>query len=114
MNFRDEYKKEISELTSDETAERIRRGVTDKLAEPEAAKKRPLPLRRIAVIGGSVAACLVIGVTALVLTVLSEAVNRPLTAVFVGYEQYDERQRSLGRRQRSNRRSSEYVKPTEL
>ncbi len=68
MNFRDEYKKEISELTSDETAERIRRGVTDKLAEPEAAKKRPLPLRRIAVIGGSVAACLVIGVTALVLT----------------------------------------------
>lgn len=68
MNFRDEYKKEISELTSDETAERIRRGVAEKLSEPEVAKKKPLPLRRIAVIGGSAAACLVIGVTALALT----------------------------------------------
>lgn len=68
MNFRDEYKKEISGLTSDETAESIRRGVAKKLAEPEVAKKKPLPLRRIAVIGGSAAACLVIGVTALALT----------------------------------------------
>lgn len=69
MNFRDEYKKEILEISPNEAAlERIRSGVAKKLAEPETAKKKPLPLRRIAVIGGSVAACLVIGVTAVVIT----------------------------------------------
>lgn len=69
MNFRDEYKKEISEISPDEAAlERIRIGVAKRLAEPEITKKKPLPLRRIAVIGGSAAACLVIGVTAIALT----------------------------------------------
>lgn len=69
MNFRDEYKKEISEISPDEAAlERIRSGVAKRLAEPGVAKKKPLPLRRIAVIGGSAAACLVIGVTAIALT----------------------------------------------
>lgn len=71
MNFRDEYKKEITELSSDDTARRIREGVMARLekSEPSApeapAKKKPLPLKRIAVIGGSVAACLVIGFTVL-------------------------------------------------
>lgn len=69
MNFRDEYKKEISEISPDEAAlERIRSGVAKRLAEPEVTKKKPLPLRRIAVIGGSAAACLVIGVTAVAIT----------------------------------------------
>ena len=69
MNFRDEYTKEVSEISPDEAAlERIRSGVAKKLAESETAKKKPLPLRRIAVVGGSIAACLVIGVTAVVIT----------------------------------------------
>lgn len=69
MNFREEYKNEISEISPDEAAvERIRRGVAEKLTMPENAKKKPLPVRRIAMIGGSLAACLVIGVAALTLT----------------------------------------------
>lgn len=69
MDFRDEYKKEITELSSDETAQRIREGVMAKLAQstpsyPETPAKKPLPIKRIAVIGGSIAACLVIGFTA--------------------------------------------------
>ena len=71
MDFRDEYKKEITELSSDETAERIREGVMAKLAQsapsyPEAPVKKPLPIKRIAIIGGSIAACLVIGFTAMI------------------------------------------------
>lgn len=73
MDFRDEYKKEITELSSDETTQRIREGVMAKLAQsglpqstspyPETPAKKPLPIKRIAVIGGSIAACLVIGFT---------------------------------------------------
>ena len=67
MDLRDEYKKEFSEITPDEAAmERIRRGVERKLAEPEVTKKK-LPMR-IVTIGGSIAACLVIGVTVITLT----------------------------------------------
>lgn len=71
MDFRDEYKKVITELSSDETAERIREGVMAKLAQsapsyPEAPVKKPLPIKRIAIIGGSIAACLVIGFTAMI------------------------------------------------
>lgn len=71
MNFRDEYKKEITELSSDETAERIREGVMAKLAQSapsysETPVKKPLPIKRIAIIGGSIAACLVIGFTAMI------------------------------------------------
>lgn len=74
MNFRDEYKKEITELSTDETARRIRESVMARLEKseqseptvPEApVKKKPLPIKRIAVVGGSIAACLVIGFTAL-------------------------------------------------
>ncbi|MCM1166181.1 MAG: hypothetical protein NC299_02295 [Lachnospiraceae bacterium] len=68
MKFGDEYKNEMSMLAPDEeTAERIRNGVMKRIAEDAPAKK-PLPLRRIAVVGGSIAACLVIGVTAIALT----------------------------------------------
>ena len=70
MDFRDEYKKEVTELSSDETVERIREGVMAKLAQsaqsyPETPVKKPLPTKRIAMIGGSIAACLVIGFTAI-------------------------------------------------
>lgn len=74
MNFRDEYKKEITELSSDETARRIRESVMARLEKseqseptvPEApVKKKPLPIKRMAIVGGSIAACLVIGFTAL-------------------------------------------------
>lgn len=86
MNFRDEYKKEITELSSDETARRIRESVMARLekseqSEPSApeapVKKKPLPIKRIAVVGGSIAACLVIGFTAL-------AVNNKSGYIFPG------------------------------
>lgn len=68
MNFKDEYKKEINELSPDEAAaERIREGVMKRLAEQSAdikPKKNPLPLGKIAAI--SAAACLVIGVTTVI------------------------------------------------
>lgn len=86
MNFRDEYKKEITELSSDETARRIRESVMARLekseqSEPTApdapVKKKPLPIKRIAIVGGSIAACLVIGFTAL-------AVNNKSGYIFPG------------------------------
>lgn len=67
MNFRDEYKKEISKLTPDEAAaERIRKGVMERLSQPETPVKKSLPIKRIAVIGASAAACLIIGLSAIV------------------------------------------------
>lgn len=69
MNFKDEYKKEFSEISPDEAAlERIRKGVADKLAETEKPRKKPLFLRTTMIATGSVAACLVIGVSALLLS----------------------------------------------
>ncbi len=66
MNFKDEYKKEISKLTPDEAAaERIRKGVMERLSQPETPVKKPLPIKRIAVIGASAAACLIIGLSAI-------------------------------------------------
>lgn len=67
MNFRDEYKREIEEtLPDNETAERIRRAVEQELSQPSVQLKKPFPLRRIAIVGATAAACLVIGVTALI------------------------------------------------
>lgn len=69
MNFKDEYKKEFSEISPDEAAlERIRKGVANKLAETEKPRKKPLFLRTTMIATGSVAACLVIGVSALLLS----------------------------------------------
>jgi len=66
MNFKDEYKKEISKLAPDEeAAERIRKGVMERLSQPETPVKKPLPIKRIAVIGASAAACLIIGLSAI-------------------------------------------------
>lgn len=66
MNFKDEYKKEFSEISPDEAAaERIRKGVAEKLNEK--STKKPLFLRTTMIAAGSVAACLVIGVSALLL-----------------------------------------------
>lgn len=66
MNFKDEYKKEFSEISPDEAAaERIRKGVAEKLNEK--APKKPLFLRTTIIAAGSAAACLVIGVSALLL-----------------------------------------------
>ncbi len=78
MNFRDEYKKEIKELSSDETTERIRREVMARLSQngptkTEVREKKPLPMKRITLIGGSIAACLVIGFT--VLTAYNRFIN---------------------------------------
>ncbi|GEM_PF-4053518 len=78
MDFRDEYKKEITELSSGETTERIRREVMARLSqsgqtETEVREKKPLPMKRIALIGGSIAACLVIGFT--VLTAYNRFIN---------------------------------------
>ncbi len=68
MNFKDEYKKELSEISPDEAAiERIRKGVAEKLAETEKPHKKPLFLRGSMIAAGSVAACLIIGVSALLL-----------------------------------------------
>ena len=67
MNFRDEYRREIEETLPDsETAERIRRAVEQELSQPSVQPKKPLPIRRIAIVGATAAACLVIGVTALI------------------------------------------------
>lgn len=69
MNFKDEYKKEFSAISPDEAAiERIRKGVAEKLAETEKPRKKPLFLRGPIIAAGSVAACLVIGVSALLLS----------------------------------------------
>lgn len=66
MNFKDEYKKEFSEISPDEAAaERIRKGVAEKLNEK--TPKKPLFLRTTMIAAGSAAACLVIGVSALLL-----------------------------------------------
>lgn len=68
MNFKDEYKKEINELSPGEAAaERIRDGVMKRLSEQSVdikPKKTPLLLGKIAAI--SAAACLVIGVTTVI------------------------------------------------
>lgn len=66
MNFKDEYKKEINELSPDEAAaERIREGVMKRLQSADIKpKKTPLLLGKIAAI--SAAACLVIVVTAVI------------------------------------------------
>ena len=67
MNFKDEYKKEFSEISPDEAAaERIRKGVAEKLNEK--TPKKPLFLRTTMIAAGSAAACLVIGVSALLLS----------------------------------------------
>ncbi|MDE7362337.1 MAG: hypothetical protein K2N38_10435 [Oscillospiraceae bacterium] len=74
MDFREEYKSEMNSAMPDEQAmERIRQGVAEKLAAP---KRKPFPVRRVAAICGSAAACLVIGFTAIMLT----AGNRFITS----------------------------------
>lgn len=77
MNFRDEYKKEITDAMPDEQAmERIRRGVAEKLAA--APKRKPFPVR-IAAVCCSAAACLVIGGAAITLIT-----NKPNLDNFIG------------------------------
>lgn len=68
MDFRNEYKNVIAGISPDEAAaERIRKGVAEKLAA-ETPKRTPFPVKRTAAIGGSLAACLVVGVTAVMLS----------------------------------------------
>ena len=87
MNFKDEYKKSAESISPDrEAIDRMKAAVMAKLAEeqgefpevpaepaklPEAAEsephRKPLPLKRIAFIGGTVAACAVITVSAVTL-----------------------------------------------
>lgn len=79
MDFREEYKKSAESLSPDKEAmERMKAAVMKKIAEeqssgtapaqgspePEIQPKKPLPLRRIAYVGGALAACAVITVSA--------------------------------------------------
>lgn len=71
MEFREEYKKSMESNSPDrEAMDRMKAAVMAKIAAGEgepgipAGKKKPLPLRRIAYIGGAAAACAVIAVSA--------------------------------------------------
>lgn len=71
MEFREEYKKSMESNSPDrEAMDRMKAAVMAKIAAGEgepgipAEKKKPLPLRRIAYIGGAAAACAVIAVSA--------------------------------------------------
>ncbi len=71
MDLREEYKNEMESVSPDrEAIDRMKAAVMAKIAagEGEAGipgeKKKPLPLRKIAYIGGAVAACAVIAVSA--------------------------------------------------
>ncbi len=78
MDFREEYKKSAESLSPDnEAMERMKAAVLAKIAEeqsgapadnkaesPEPKPKKPLPLRRIAYVGGAVAACALITISA--------------------------------------------------
>lgn len=84
MNFKDEYKKSAESISPDrEAIDRMKAAVLAKIADeneklPEvpseraysaetSPRRKPLPLKRIAVIGGTVAACAVITVSAFTL-----------------------------------------------
>lgn len=74
MNFKDEYKKSAESISPDKEAiARMKAAVMAKIeADPEGStdipeKKKPLPLRRIAYIGGAAAACACITLAAVVL-----------------------------------------------
>lgn len=74
MNFKDEYKKSAENISPDKEAiARMKAAVMAKIeADPEGSadipeKKKPLPLRRIAYIGGAAAACACITLAAVVL-----------------------------------------------
>lgn len=87
MNFKDEYKKSAESISPDrEAIDRMKAAVMAKIAEeqgefPEISEsarsaeehpeptshKKPLPFKRIAVIGGAVAACAVVTVSAMTL-----------------------------------------------
>lgn len=74
MNFRDEYKKSAESLSPDrEAIDRMKAAVKAQLENeqtPDAAEqehRKPLPLKRIAYIGGAAAACAVITVSAFTL-----------------------------------------------
>lgn len=71
MEFREEYRKSMEGNSPDrEAMDRMKAAVMAKIAAGEgepgipAGKKKPLPLRRIAYIGGAAAACAVIAVSA--------------------------------------------------
>lgn len=71
MDLREEYKKSMESASPDrEAMDRMKAAVLAKIAAGEGepgipeAKKKPLPLRRIACIGGAAAACAVIAVSA--------------------------------------------------
>ena len=70
MNFKEEYKKSADSISPDkETIDRMKAAVLAKAAEePErsaAESRKPLPLKRIAIIGGAAAACAVITISAI-------------------------------------------------
>ena len=72
MKFSEEYKKSAENMSPDrQTIDRMKAAVLKELqehpdapAEPPGNPKKPLPLRRIAYIGGAVAACAAITVAA--------------------------------------------------
>ncbi len=59
MDFREEYKRSAEMLSPDEqTVKRMKEAVLQKAAQPQ----KTFPFKRIAYIGGSIAACIVIGI----------------------------------------------------
>lgn len=71
MDLREEYKNEMESVSPDrEAMDRMKAAVMAKIASGEGEagipgeKKKPLPLRKIAYVGGAVAACAVIAVSA--------------------------------------------------
>lgn len=76
MNFRDEYKKSAESISPDrEAMDRMKAAIKAQLeseqsfpvTDTEQEHKKPLPLKRIAYIGGAVAACAVVTVSAFTL-----------------------------------------------
>lgn len=74
MNFRDEYKKSAESISPDrEAMDRMKAAIKAQLESEqdspvtEQEHKKPLPLKRIAYIGGAVAACAVVTVSAFTL-----------------------------------------------
>ena len=74
MNFRDEYKKSAESLSPDrEAIDRMKAAIRAQLENEQTSDvteqqhKKPLPLKRIAYIGGAAAACAVITVSAFIL-----------------------------------------------
>ena len=89
MKFSEEYKKSAENMNPDrQTIDRMKAAVLKELqehpdapAQPAEEPKKPLPLRRIAYIGGAVAACAAITIAAVNLVPSLKASNAVLLPI---------------------------------